>query len=762
MLPLFAAAISAGALLLFLVQPMVARMHLPGLGGSPAVWNTCMLFFQGALLAGYAWAHVGARLLGGRAHTVAHVLLLAGGAAALWRWSAPPDPPAEASVTAWLLATLALTIGLPFVAVSATAPLLQRWFSATDHPAARDPYFLYAASNAGSLAALVGYPLVLEWAAGLQAQRLIWSIGYIVLAALIVVCALVSIRRAAPPSPHHPITPSPHRDTVAKSRTGHASPHHPITAPPALTTPVRLLWVALAAVPSSLMLGATQYVSTDIAAVPLLWVVPLALYLITYIVAFLGRPVPLRLLSRLLPIMAIALVICLMLQAKHPIWVLILVHLSTFFVAALVCHARLAILRPAPEHLTEFYLLIAVGGVLGGIFNALVAPLVFTSIAEYPIALVLACMLRPGALRDQGASNRRAIWSAALDLVIPALILALALLSEGLVASGEEQGRLSASAAESASLLLTVGLPALLAYLTIGRPLRFALSLGALLLMAHSRAVPIGDVLKRDRTFFGVYTVTRSDRSTVLYHGTTMHGAQFVDAERKAIPLSYYHPEGPIGQVFKAFGSSPLFDRVGLIGLGSGSLAAYGRPGQRMTFFEIDPAVAAIARDPRLFTYLSESPAKPDPEIILGDARVSLKNRVPEGEFGLLVVDAFTSDAIPVHLVTREAVALYVSRLRPGGLIAFHISNQYMDLAPVIARIASDLGLVAIANRDDVAREEAVKEGRSGSTWVVLARNRADLGPLARDSRWSELLAGRGAPLWTDDYSNIFTVFKWD
>jgi hypothetical protein len=308
---------------------------------------------------------------------------------------------------------------------------------------------------------------------------------------------------------------------------------------------------------------------------------------------------------------------------------------------------------------------------------------------------------------------------------------------------------------------LAVGAPALLAYLCTRRPLRFALSIGALFWFGHLQSGPIGWLLHADRTFFGVYRVLRDDRSTVLIHGTTMHGEQFRDPERTGIPLGYYHPDGPIGHVFELFGDRPLFDRVGLVGLGTGSLAAYGRPGQRMTFFEIDPAVVRFASNPAWFTYLRDSRAEVG--VVLGDGRLSLRDHAGEGEFGLIVLDAFTSDAIPVHLLTREAVALYVSRLRPGGLLALHLSNQYLDLVPVAGRVAGTLGFAA-AERNDTAidRAEALATGRMACHWVVLARSAPDLAPLLGDPRWRLLTPDPAAPLWTDDYSNIVGVMDWE
>jgi hypothetical protein len=393
-LALFGAAIFLGAFLIFVLQPVAAKMVLPSLGGSPAVWNTCMVFFQGALLAGYAYAHWATRLLPARRLAVVHAALVLAPVLTLPVALRAGAPPVSGSPVAWLLAALALSVGLPFTVASTGAPLLQRWFASTGHPAARDPYFLYAASNAGSLLALLAYPGVLEPLTTLAQQRWLWSGGYVLMALLTVGCALAAFRHGPGGAPG---TAGPQRDAGAPAK-GASDARPGVEGPAPAAAPgwrERAAWVALAFVPSTLMLGVTQFLSTDVAAVPLLWVVPLALYLLTFILAFARRPLaPVRPLSRILAILAVGLAVSLIVGAKRPAWTVTLLHLATFFTGALLCHGRLAACRPHPSRLTEFYLLIAVGGVLGGMFNALAGPALFDSVAEYPIALGLVCLAR--------------------------------------------------------------------------------------------------------------------------------------------------------------------------------------------------------------------------------------------------------------------------------------------------------------------------------------------------------------------------------
>lgn len=729
---LYTITVFVSAALLFMVQPIVAKLVLPLLGGSPSVWNTCMVFFQGALLAGYAGAHAISRLTP-RWQVAVYGLALAVpiGASLAWDrlvlgsgWG--HVPPAGSSPVLWLLMLLGTIVGGPFLVMSAAAPLMQRWFSRTGHRAAADPYFLYAASNAGSMLALLGYPLLLEPSLSLTDQRRVWSAGFAVFAVLAVLCGVVFQRSAAAPAPVAAASgPIPWR--------------------------TRAWWVLLAFIPSTYMLGVTQYLTTDIAAVPLLWVIPLAIYLLTFIIAFSGRPVPVESVAKILPILVIGLAVAALVQARRPIWVLMTVHLLGLLLSGLLCNTRLAQSRPPAARLTEFYLLLALGGVLGGIFNALVAPAVFNSVAEYPIAIVLTLLVRPRTAIAWWDRQPR-LMAAALDVFLATAIGALLFLLDdlaGVLRLSDNRVRLG----------LAVGIPALLCYFLSRRSVAFALAVGLMFATALRFSALEGGRVATTRTFFGVYHVNRSRDFTQLVHGTTVHGLQFNDAAKRRTPLGYYHPDGPIGQVFKTFGDSPLFDRVGLVGLGTGALAAYGRPGQTMTFYEIDPAMVRLAENTSYFTYLMDCRGRY--EMRLGDGRLNIA-RAADGEYGLILLDAFSSDSIPVHLMTKEAVELYLSKLRPDGLLAFHISNQYLDLAPVLARIAAELKLAMIGRKDDVSGEQTAGTGMYGSNWILLARDKADFGPLLSDNRWKLAAPAPGAPLWTDDYSNVLSVFHWD
>jgi hypothetical protein len=748
-LPLFAATIFLSAALLFALQPMVAKLVLPQLGGSPAVWNTCMVFFQAALLAGYAYAHWSTRWLGIRRQAMMHIPVLLVPLVVLPIALRAGEPPTAASPIPWLLLSLIVAVGLPFFVVSTSGPLLQRWFGITGHRTATDPYFLYAASNAGSLLALLAYPFALEPLLTLRQQSLAWTAGYLALILLTIGCAVVVLargrRRAGGPSADAPPPPP-----VG----GHAA-----TAAP--WTPV--LWVLLAFIPSSLMLGVTQYISTDIAAVPLLWVVPLALYLLTFILAFSTRRIASApLLSRASAIIVAALVVMLVVPPDYrlPAWATFALHLTALFIGALYCHTRLADLRPPVEGLTGFYLLVAVGGVLGGAFNGLLAPVVFNDVIEYSIVLVLLCFARLPARSGRLARLPR-VPGLIVDISTPVFLTILIYILHSL--SGRIENLARPEFASGIAIAVTAGLPAILLFLLSPRIFAFALGAAAMLTIAHVKDAAEGRLLHQQRTFFGVYRVYHDPSPhdparamTTLVHGTTIHGAQWTDPARRSTPLSYYHPDGPIGDVFRLFGEDPRLDHIGLVGLGSGALAAYGREGRIMTFHEIDPEMVRIAADPRLFTYISDS--KSEIRYVLGDGRRTL-TQVPDGAYGLLVLDAFSSDAIPVHMATLEAIDLYTRKITADGLIAFHISNKYLHLAPVIARIADELGLAARHRSDDLSEEQQTATGRYGSEWVVLARSREHLGPLLANPRWLPLETPRRAPLWTDSYSNLISVY---
>ncbi|HEX8636238.1 MAG TPA: hypothetical protein VF703_19105, partial [Pyrinomonadaceae bacterium] len=634
---LYAATLFASASLLFWVQPMAAKMLLPLLGGTPAVWNTCMLFFQAMLLAGYAYALAVSKWLTLRRQVFVHALLLLSAALAfpiLISEATVRSVPREGDPSLWLLGSLLTTVGLPFFAVSANSPLLQKWFAETRAPSSRDPYFLYAASNAGSLLALLSYPLLLEPALTLGGQSRLWTLGYGLLVALLAACAFALLRRqtkrvepqlraAGAKEPDDEETNlGANLGTNLETNSGTNSPREvggdgDDAETTTLSWRQRGRWVALAFVPSSLMLGVTTYLSTDIASLPLLWVVPLSLYLLTLILAFARRQIfkP-RTTARILPGVALIFALVYLSGATQPVWLLLFSHLFFFVVAAMACHGLLAADRPPVRHLAEFYLLMSVGGVLGGLFNALVAPAFFNTTLEYPLVIVAACLLLPRPVAAEAAPDTpRERW---LDAGIPAAIALLTLLLALAVNRFEFDW--------VQSLALVVGVPLIVSYMFKRRPVRFALALGACMLGSSFHTSLNRRTLLAERNFFGTLRVTEDapDNMHWLYHGTTIHGRQSLALARHCEPLSYYHREGPLGQLFKTFDDNNAANgNVAIVGLGTGATTAYTRAGQNWTFYEINPAVVRIARDPAYFTYLSYCANAPV-EIALGDARLQL------------------------------------------------------------------------------------------------------------------------------------------
>ncbi|MBI1991999.1 MAG: fused MFS/spermidine synthase [Candidatus Omnitrophica bacterium] len=739
---LFVATSFLSAFLLFSIQPMFAKMVLPRLGGTPAVWNTCMVFFQAALLAGYGYVHLATRALGVRRQAAAHVgVLLLPLLTLPIRMPAAWVPPTEANPIPSLLGLMVVVVGLPFVVVSTSAPLLQKWFANTADPAANDPYFLYAASNLGSLLALLGYPMLIEPHLRLATQSRAWGIGYASLVALTSFCAMV-VWRSSKAAGQAPLDATAAVTPLRASRANQVDP---------VSSSRRLRWVLLSCAPSSLMLGVTTYLSTDIAAVPLLWVIPLALYLLTFVLVFSRRSlIPHGLMVLALPAVILAVVIFIVAQKTTPARVLLPLHLLMFFVAAMVCHGELAKDRPPPEHLTEFYLWLSVGGVLGGAFNALVAPLIFDTVLEYPLAMMLACLLRPGAASD--ATKPRHRW---LDYAMPMAVgLWVASFALALRVSGIE------------SRLVRLGLwcipPALLCYAFRSRPIRFGLGIGAFLFVGILMTEGWEYTLHVERSFFGVYRVlsipSPGGPYHKLQHGTTLHGMQSFHPARRREPLTYFDRSGPIGDVFDSFsGETPRLRRVAAIGLGTGTISCYASPGQQWTFYEIDPLVKRLATTPQYFTYLRD--CLETFNVVLGDARLSLR-RAPEKFYDLILLDAFSSDAIPMHLLTREALQLYLSKLADGGLVVFHISNRHLKLERVLGALAEAEDLVCLGRSDTKLSTAEEDRGKAASHWVAIARTREDLGALARNgSHWQRVSAQPGVAAWTDDFSNILSVF---
>jgi hypothetical protein len=748
---LFALAIFCSATLLFMVQPLAGRIVLPVLGGSPAVWSTCMVFFQAVLLLGYLYAHVLGTHLPRRWQWAIHLGVLIAASLTL---PMPIDigEPGGADPRWWLIKALTGTIFVPFFALAATAPLLQSWFSRTTAAGAGDPYFLYAASNAGSLLGLFGY-LLIEPAASRGTQVTGWAAGFWVVALLVLGCAYAS-RRFEMPIP-----------AAARSRRASAASR---------SQPV--LWIALALVPSALLIGVTQHLATDVVSAPLLWVAPLALYLATFMAAFSARSYgSARRWGAVAAVMALLVLFLSLGEIRYPILPVMLAHLAAFAALAMLCHTRLAESRPDPSRLTAYFLCISFGGVLGGVAAALVAPVVFSSVLEYPLAIAAALLLRPQtADADRMAppvATRTAWRAAAAALLLTGYWCVYGLNDPAHPSSAAISGGVSAA-------LQSLGVPPE----TTPRVVRIALAVPVAILLVKRRTALLfagaaagllvgaavirtgGAVLDRERTFFGVHQVTAIQNGDwhVLTHGTTTHGVQAVRGRMHALPTAYYHPAGPLGDVVFTLVPDRRFADVAVVGLGAGALAAYAGQDARMDFFEIDPAVIRIAEDRRYFTYLADARLRPGVTVrtVRSDGRLALRAAAP-GSYDLIVIDAFSSDAIPTHLLTAEAVALYESRLKPRGVIAFHVSSRFFNLPPIIARIAAERRLAGYVRDDHDVPPEKAAEATRPSVWVVLARDENDLGQVARSApRWTRLAAGPGAPLWTDDYSSLLGVLQ--
>lgn len=807
---LFALTLLVSAGLLFIIEPMFGKMVLPLLGGAPAVWNTCMVFYQAVLLAGYAYAHWGHHAWGVRRQSMMHLGLLVLAWVVLpigvMRWLLPPS---ETAPVYWLGMVLTVSVGLPFFVLSATSPMLQAWFA---QGITQDPYWLYAASNVGSLGGLLAYPFFVETRWTLREQAWIWAGGYAVLTGLIVLCTLwawrtVCQQRGVPESSHRQpdplpeaLTPSaphptpqteseprplenpvhPHGETPAGGQTTESAPasaSHQIEQGPKPDWMDRFWWVALGFAPSSLLLGVTTYMTTDLAAVPLLWVIPLALYLLSFVIVFARwRLVPHRWIVRVQALVVVVMAASYYLisvSSPAELVLVFLLHLGLFFLTALVCHGELAARRPAAQHLTEFYLWMALGGVLGGAFNALLAPHIFPEIYEYPLMIAVACLLRP----PPPEGTRRSM-TVAWDFGIPMLLVTLyGTLARELrnhnwlteffsqVVPAAWQPRIGPEALATAAFL---GLASISTLCLMRRPVRFGMSVFGLLVVSllycGEKTRPIYGV----RSFFGVLRVFEvpynqgTEHEYIVHqllHGTTNHGMQCLDPQYREEPWTYYHQTGPVGMIFDAmqWNHSGLPREVGVVGLGTGTLAAYGQVGRSITFFEIDPAVVAIAENPYLFTYLTDCRARGGRvEIVLGDARLQLAKQ-PAGRFDLLLVDAFSSDSIPLHLLTREAIKLYFERLQPEGLLAVHISNRHLDLRPVLGNLAEDAGVTALICEDT----DETAEGKFQSTWVVLGHQSPVFKILQENPWWEPLPPDPSKRLWTDDYSNLLDVLDW-
>jgi hypothetical protein len=738
------------AALLFSVQPMIGKMVLPVLGGTPAVWNTCLVYFQVMLLGGYLFTHLVNRPGAAERDRVSVPYLAPLALLLVLGYILQPIAIApgafnssnERAPAVALLEILVLSGTLPLLIVSATAPLLQSWFALTPHPRASDPYFLYAASNAGSLTALLAYPLLIEPSLGLSMQSRVWHCGFLLLALLVLICGATARRFSR----------------LTTSRKGSDAPYSrsdlEMSGKRTKLFPLDVVrWLVLVAIPSSWLMGVTAYLTTDLAAIPLLWVIPLAIYLFSFILAF-SRLAPraIRVASELLPYLVAALALVMSAGFVHLVWIPL--HLAAFFVGCVACHGALAGARPAAMLVSTFYVTIAAGGLLGGVFTALVAPMVFSRVVEYPLAIILACVAAPAA---GAAVPRPTLWGSRRELLLPGVVFALT------AVLATNQIGLAESALGVVGIMIASGLGLLATVTARRRPIRFAACVAAVLAASSFSRGPSGRLIRAERSFYGVVRVTHDPESNAhrLFHGTTLHGQQSLDPVLAREPSTYFTRSGPIGQVFDRLGPQLKHtgSRVAILGLGAGTLASYAQPQQQWTFYEIDPVIARIAKDPRLFTYLRDCRAEAV-EVVLGDARLRLRE-APEHAYGLIVLDAFSSDSLPVHLLSREAIALYRAKLSARGILAFNLSNRYLDLEPVLGRQAADAGLLCRVAYDVVVSSEEKQSGKQPSIWAVMAEAETDFGGLTDDPRWRVPRLRRDSAVWTDDFSDLASTIRW-
>ena len=728
-LVVYTSAIFVSALLLFSVQPLFTKMVLPRLGGSPAVWSVAMVFFQSLLLAGYAYAHLLMQIKNRKIPVAVHLVLLVVAmmtlplSIATW-WGVAPT----SGFAFWLLGLFAVSIGLPFFALAANNPLLQAWFVRTGHPAGPDPYFLYASSNIGSFLALLSYPVLLEPMFSLRTQNLMWTAGYGLLFLLIAGCGALLLR-------------SPALETADQQTEKTSAP------PPAWS--LRARWVFLAAVPSGLLIAVTAHISTDVAAAPLMWVLPLSLYLLTWVLVFQSRPLlPHKWILLAQPVAIAGDIALLAIGGEQNLLLTLGGHLVCFFVIAMACHGELARTRPAAKYLTGFYVALSFGGMVGGLFAGLIAPFVFSWVAEYPILLALAALCRPFDDKERLPQLTRWYW-------LLLAIIAIALIAPTYYASGKVWAWLGDHRVWVAS---SIGaLAALLALaLNGGRWKIFATAVVALALI---RLYPSDDGrVETVRSFFGVHkiVVTPSGQYHVLMHGTTIHGAQkYLNDDGTPVtgrpePITYYHKDGGIGQAITAVRErkgAPL--RVAVIGVGSGTLTCASEPGESWTFFEIDQTMVDTARDSKYFSFIQH--CAPDLKPVIGDARLTFA-REPDGTYDVIIVDAYSSDAIPIHLATQEAMKIYKDKLAPQGVVVMHVSNRHLELESVVVGIAEANDLKSWVYNEDSGRDD---EYIFATDVVVSARDEADVGTLASSEKWAETEPTDGQRVWTDDYSNI-------
>ena len=732
---LFVLTILVGSFLLFQVQPMVARMVLPKLGGAPAVWNSAMLVYQALLLGGYAYAHWLGRFAVRRQATIHVALLLV---AAIWLpigianiGNATPGQEAL-----WVPLLLTASIGPVFFAVAAQAPLIQRWFAADVR--AGDPYYLYAASNLGSFAGLISYPALVEPNLPLAAQSWGWTAGYAVLVALVAATAAARWR----------------------SRAIETTDEAPVADEPRPTLRRQLHWLLIAAVPSGLMLSTTTHLTTDIVAMPLLWVLPLGLYLLSFVVAFSNAEAIKQTFRVLAPAVLLIAGGQALLSTGGGSMLVALMSLVMLFVVATALHDYLHHLRPAPQHLTLFYLVMSAGGVVGGLFAALFAPLLFDWVYEHPILVLAAAALLP--------LPAFLPWNDWLKVKKPLpYVLVMLLIAVGAcwnLAHGWD-GTFQGTNGLWAGLILLVGL------LVVAWRWAYVMVLALLMLgVGGVDTLQKGEGGMRERSYFGVYTITDDpyNHQRRLAHGTTLHGLQNTQPGRELEPTTYYGHQSGVGLTLdRASQLAGPNAAIGIVGLGAGTLSCYRKPGQHWTIFEIDPVMVDIARDPSKFTFLSKCAG--DTPIVIGDARLQIEQG-PAAQFDILVIDAFSSDAIPLHLLTKEAIGIYTRALKPDGVLLIHISNRFFDLQPVLAAEAKARGWSSAVRLDPAGGGDEASMS-AASNWVAFTATPQRLNQLTggivprdrsyEDGAWVALESRPGFARWTDDYASTLPILIW-
>ena len=732
LIALFASTLFSSALLMFVLQPLFGKLLLPLLGGTPAVWNSCMVFYQSVLFLGYLYAHLLGTRLKSNHQIIVHLTVISLSFLAL-PVGLPENliPPTESNPTFWLFSTLALAIGLPFFVLSTTAPLIQKWFAHVGHKDSHDPYFLYAASNTGSLVSLLSYPFLIEPNWGLNAQQSDWTLGYVALCLLIASCGAMLWKN--------------YQTIDSENVTTSAS-----NAPP-LSWKTKFYWGALAFVPSSLLLGLTNFISTDIASVPLLWIIPLTVYLFSFVVVFSRwNDKSHAWFVRLQPVFLIPFVAYAFINpADLPYWMYLFFHVIAFFFAIMVCHGELAAQRPHSSHLTTYYLIMSFAGMLGGMFNTFVAPFVFNGIYEYPLMIIAALLLRP-------SLKKLSLKETSSQLIDPLLLL---IIGAGIYFS------VSNLTDYFDGVVISLCVLTIAVYFLRQRVVAYAGLMGVIISAAMSLHHAESHTLMQERTFFGVMAVRESvltdekgqpEMYHELFHGTTKHGAQRLIPTESKTPLTYYSRPSPMGQLFKTFDAQNANWNIGVVGLGAGALACYAKPSQTWTLYEIDPLVVDIAKNSAYFSYLSQ--CAPNAVSEIGDARLSIQNK-PDGTFDLLMMDAFSSDAVPTHLLTREAIELYFKKLKPNGILAFHITNRHLLLKKVVSIHAEEMHLAALINEFKPQTDAPLIVA---TDWVVLAKNPETLKLLqtSQIGSWQKMPLYFDMPAWTDDFTNIIGIWK--